>query len=335
MPRPKICLLFAGGTIGMIKDPSSGALRPASDVSDFLRNFPELQKHIQLDYRPIFNLDSSCMQPSHWTQLAHNINKYYHKYNGFVIAQGTDTMAYTSSALSFALQNLSKPIVLTGSLVPIGELGADAHNNFIFACLTAAMDIAEVCIMFGHKITRGNRTKKHHESFVNVFHSPNFPMIGEIGRPIKLNEWRKKRRKRVLLYNPEFESKVSLLKLYPGFNPNIIDLAINRGAKGIVIEGFGPGNVPFLENSIIPNIESAVDKGVPVIIANQMENGITNLNAYEAGYHALKAGAISSQDMTTEATLTKLMWTLAQTNELDRIKKTMQKNLSGELTPSY
>ncbi|MDD3861282.1 MAG: asparaginase [Candidatus Gracilibacteria bacterium] len=332
MARPKVCILFAGGTIGMIKNQKTGVLQPATNASEILRHIPELQKYVQLDLKMVVNIDSSNMNPSHWTDIAKAINTLYDKYEGFVVVQGTDTMAYTASALSFALQNLSKPIVLTGSLIPLSEIGADGRNNLVYACLTATLDIAEVCIVFANRIIRGNRAKKHHESFVDVFHSPNYPYLGELGRPTVLFEWRKLRRKRVLKFRPNFDPKISVLKLFPGFDPEIIERVVERGAHGIIIEGFGPGNIPFLDNSIIPQIEKAVDKNIPVVIANQLEKGVTNLNAYEGGFNAMKAGAISSKDMTTEAIVAKLMWTLAYTNKISTIKAVMEKNLSGELT---
>lgn len=315
----------------MITNPRTGALEPATEAADIIREFPEIQRHIQLDFKMVVNMDSSNMTPKIWTELANKIHQLYDKYDGFVVAQGTDTMAYTASALSFALQNLSKPVVFTGSLIPLREMVSDGRNNLIYACLTAALDIAEVCIVFANKIIRANRAKKHHESFVDVFHSPNFPLLGELGRPTMLNEWRKKRRKRTLTFSPNFDPKISLLKIFPGFDPEIIQGALNRGARGIIIEGFGPGNVPCLDNSLIPMIETATDKGVPVVIANQMEMGVTNLTAYESGFQAKKAGAISSSCMTTEATVAKLMWTLAKTRKLPEIRKIMEKDLSGEL----
>lgn len=332
MNRPKICLLFAGGTIGMVRNPHTGVLQPAADAAEIIRDFPQIQRHIQLDFKMVVNIDSSNMVPAHWTELATKIYQLYNQYDGFVIAQGTDTMAYAASALSYALQNLSKPIVFTGSLIPLNELASDGRNNLIYACLTAAMDIAEVAIVFANKIIRGNRAKKFHESFVDVFHSPNYPLLGELGRPSVLHEWRKKRRKRTIKFQPNFDKKISLLKLFPGFDPVILDKTIERGAHAIIIEGFGPGNVPFLEdNSIVERIEKATDSGIPVIIANQMEKGITNLHAYEAGYYAAKAGAISSGIMTTEATVTKLMWILAKTRKVPEIRKMMEKDMAGEL----
>lgn len=331
MRKPKICLLFAGGTIGMVKNPRTGALQPASSAVDIIKDFPEIQKYLSLDFKVVINMDSSNMNPSHWTLLAQKIHSLYDQYDGFVVAQGTDTMAYSASALSFALQNLSKPIVFTGSLIPLNEIGSDGRNNLIYACLTAKEDIAEVCIVMANKILRGNRAKKYHESFVAVFHSPNFPALGELGRPTQLNDWRKKRRKRKLIYNPNFNPNISVMKLFPGFDPTIIEKVIERGAKGIIIEAFGPGNVPFLENSIVEQMSNATKKGIPFVIANQMEKGVTNLTAYEAGLKAAKAGAISSMDMTTEATVAKLMWALAKTNKLPEIRKIMASDLVGEI----
>ncbi|MBI2464275.1 asparaginase [Candidatus Peregrinibacteria bacterium] len=329
MARPRICLLFCGGTIGMVQDSKTGVLRPLQNLSDIIQYFPKIQKELQLDVKPVINIDSSNMNPKDWTTIAEKIYSLYNHYDGFVVAQGTDTMAYSASALSYALQNLSKPVVFTGALIPLGALGSDGGNNLIYACLLATMDIAEVCIVFANKILRGNRTKKYHESFVEVFHSPNFPNLGEIGRPVVLHDWRKKRRKRLLQFQPNFDPKISVLKLFPGFDEKIIDHVLNRGAKGIILEGFGPGNIPFLEHSLIPKIQKAAEHGIPIIIANQMEHGITNLNAYEGGFRARKAGAISSHDMTTEAVIGKLMWALANNKKISQI---MNEDLAGEIT---
>ncbi|MFC1615771.1 asparaginase [Patescibacteria group bacterium] len=331
MKRPKIRLIFAGGTIGMRRNSRTGALHPAHSAADILKKIPELQKIVRLDFKMLINIDSSNMEPLHWSVIANDINTNYDDYDGFVIVQGTDTMSYTSSALSFALQKLSKPIVFTGSLIPMDEIGSDARNNLVYACLVSTLDIAEVCLVFGNRIMRANRSKKHYESLTAGFHSINFPYLGELGRPIALYGWRKKRRKRKLKFKPEFDSNISLLKLFPGFDPYILDRVIERGVHGLIIEGFGPGNVPFMEKSILPQIEKACKKNIPVVIANQMERGITCLYSYEAGYKALKVGAISSKDMTTEATVSKLMWCLAQNRNDEEVKKLMEKNLAGEL----
>lgn len=329
--KPKILLLFAGGTIGMVPNPETGALQPAQSALEVLNNIPELNQIADIDFEVVVNVDSSNMVPEHWIKLAESIVKKYDDYDGFVVAQGTDTMAYSASALSYALGNLGKPVVFTGSLIPLLEIGSDARNNLVYACMTASLDIAEVCIVLSNQILRGNRAKKHHESFVAAFHSPNFPELGELGRPIVLNEWCNKRHNGELDAKIDFDRRLVVIKLFPGFNPDILENLLSLDIRAIVIEGFGPGNVPFLETSIISGIIKAREKNIVVLIANQMERGKTHLESYEAGLKAKEAGAISAHDMTTEAAVTKLMWSLSQANTIEEIDKIMSTNIAGEL----
>ncbi len=330
IPKKKICLVFTGGTIGMQLDPVTQTLKPAQNALEFLKEVPELQHVADLGIEHVMNIDSSNMQPQNWTSIAECIYKNYAHYDGFVVAHGTDTMAYTASALSFAISDLGKPIVFTGSLIPMAELGSDARNNLIYACMTARLDIAEVCVVMANKILRGSRVKKHHESFVAAFHSPNYPALGELGRPIVIHEWCQKSHGRMPTLKAQFEPKISYLKLFPGFDPYILSSARNRGVRGIVIEGFGPGNVPTLSNSVIPAIQDANDAGIPVLITSQMEKGTVHLESYEAGMLAKRAGAISAGDMTSEAAVTKLMWALGQNLTFDSIKDLIEKNCAGE-----
>lgn len=330
--KKRICLIFTGGTIGMQMDPLTGALVPVKDALSLLQAVPELKSLVDLEIEHVMNIDSSNMQPKDWILIAEKIHQLYSKYDGFVVAHGTDTMAYTASALSFALQNLGKPVVFTGSLIPMSELGSDARNNLVYACMTASLDIAEVCVVLANKILRGNRVKKHHESFVAAFHSPNYPALGELGRPIVIHEWCKKRHSEMPTLKAEFNANISYLKIFPGFDPYILSAVKNRGAQGIVIEGFGPGNVPSLEHSLIPEIQDATERGIPILITTQMEKGSTSLDAYAGGLAARKAGAISAKDMTSEAAVTKLMWALAQTSDLAAIQKILEENRAGELS---
>lgn len=329
MARPRIKVLFAGGTIGMIRNRKTGALEPAGDVSKILQLMPELQREMQLDFEPIMNIDSTNMRPEQWRVLAEHVEKNYNDFDGFVIAQGTDTMAYTASALSFALQSLSKPVICTGALLPLNELGSDGRNNFIYACRLACYNLAEVAIVFGSKIIRGNRATKDNEAFFEVFNSPNFPLLGEITRPIKLNEWRKKRRKRVPQFNHQFNEHVAVVKLFPGFQARYLKQLIDSGMEGIVLEGFGPGNIP---SDLIETIDYSKDKGIPIVVTSQMMHGRTSMESYDVGYRALKAGAIEAHDMTTEAAVTKLMWVLAQTQKLEKVRKLMLTDFSGEIS---
>jgi L-asparaginase len=329
MAKPRIKLILAGGTIGMIRNPRTHALQPTEDVGAILKIVPELQKEMTLHMERVMNIDSTNMKPEHWAEIAKTIEKDYDKYDGFVVAHGTDTMAYTASALSFALQNLSKPVVCTGALMPLNELGSDGRNNLIYACRIATFDIAEVCIVFGSRIFRGNRTTKYREAFFDVFESPNFPELGEIVRPIKLNPWRKKRRKRVPKFNSNFNNKVAVIKIFPGFDPAYIEHMIFHGIEGIVLEGFGPGNIP---GNLVETIKKDIHQGIPIVISTQMGHGTTNLEAYEVGYKALKAGAIEAKDMTTEACITKLMWCLGKTKNMASIRKMMGTDYAGEIT---
>lgn len=329
----KICIITAGGTIGMVQNPKTGALEPAKNPLAFLKLIPNITKLAEISFETVMNIDSSNMAQEEWTQIAESIYKNYSKYDGFVVVQGTDTMAYTASALSFAFQNLNKPIVFTGALLPAFEIGSDAINNLVYACMTATQDIAEVCLVFSNKILRANRSKKFHESFLVGFHSPVFPEIGELGRPIKLNAWRKKRTKlNRLKFKSQFSSKVAMIKLYPGFDPQLLNSYIDLNYKAIYLEGFGSGNIPFIKNSIVPFIQKLTANGLVVVIGNQMEKGTTNLKAYQAGLKALQAGAISNMDMTSEATLTKLMWLVKNHKTPAAIKKYLSTDLVGELT---
>lgn len=329
----KICILTAGGTIGMIPNEKDGSLQPAKNPLAFLKKLPDLTKIADIHFEQIMNIDSSNMEPSHWTTIAEKIYQNYKDFDGFVVIQGTDTMAYTASALSFVFQNLGKPIVFTGSLLPAFELGSDAISNLIYACLTASQDIAEVCLVFSNKIYRANRSKKYFESFLAGFHSPVFPHIGILGRPITLNDWRyKKSRLKRLKFSPEFEPKVGLIKLYPGFSTSVLDWYLEKDYRAIFIEGFGSGNIPFLDSNLVEKIKLLSDAGIVVVVGNQMEKGKTNLHAYQAGKVALENGAISNYDMTSEATLTKLMWLCAKYKTAEVIKKNFQINLAGELT---
>ncbi len=332
MNTPKILLLFAGGTIGMVHNQETGALEPAASALELLQHIPELHEIAEIDFELVDNVDSSNMTPDHWTTLATRIAAQYDQYDGFVIAQGTDTMAYTASALSFALGNLGKPVILTGSLIPLSKAGSDARNNLVYACMTASLDIAEVCVVLSNTILRGNRAKKHHESFVAAFHSPNFPALGELGRPIVLNEWRKRRHNDALSLHASFDRRIAAIRLFPGLNPDNIAQLISTGIRALIIEGFGPGNVPFLNHSIIPVIEQSTTAHIPVIIANQMEHGKTNLEAYGAGLRAAQAGAIGAGDMTIEATITKTMWALTMAEKSNKsVQEILQQNYAGEM----
>lgn len=312
---------------------SDGSLAPAMGVEELLKLVPEISQVAKVSYEFVVDIDSTNMDPSIWSRIAKIIHDNYGRYNGFVVTHGTDTMAYTASALSFALQGLAKPIVFTGSQKPPEDLASDARSNIVNAIRVATMKIPEVCIVFGTRILRGNRSQKKSETSLNAFWSPVAAPLGKVTLDPELYHKRFFRSKlKGLFYKPNFESNVMYYQLFPGLKPKYMEMAIDNGSKGIILNSFGAGNVPIKKYSLIPIIKKAVAKNIPVVITTQSVAGSTQMLLYEVGYEALKAGAISALDMTSEASVTKLMWILAQTNDLKKVKKLMQTNLAGELT---
>jgi L-asparaginase len=332
MKKPKILLLFTGGTIAQVYDAKFGALRPAKTPEDILRLAPELKEHFTIDYKFIANIDSSNMQPNLWTTIAEVIYKAYENYDGFVITHGTDTISYTASALSFSLMNLGKPIVLTGAHLHPDAEGSDAKNNLTNAFHVASMDLAEVVIVFGSWILRGNRSSKKDEGSLETIWSPIFPELGRIRMDIELWHFSPQRtHKKNPLLQTGFEENIMVYNVFPGLRSDFLDVVIGKGVKGIIIRGFGPGNIPIKENSLVESIKKYTSQNIPVVISSQTAVGLTKISLYETGVAAQRLGVISTEDMTLEATITKLMWTLHQTSNMDTIRTLMRKNIAGEI----
>jgi len=330
--KPNILLLFTGGTIAQVKDPVLGALRPAKTPEDILLLAPELQEHFTIDYKFIANIDSSNVQPSLWDTIAKTIYSEYEKYDGFVITHGTDTMSYTASALSFSLTNLGKPIVLTGAYLHPDAAGSDAKNNLINAFHVASMNLAEVVIVFGSWILRGNRSTKRDEGSLETFWSPIFPELGRIRMDRELWNFSPPRdhaKKPVL--QTGFEENIMLFTIFPGLRPDFFEAVIEKGVKGIIIRGFGPGNIPIQENSLVSVIETCNKKNIPVVLSSQSAMGLTKISLYETGITAQRLGVIATEDMTLEASVTKFMWALKQTNDKAKIAALLRKNIAGEI----
>ncbi len=328
----KICLLHTGGTIGM-KRGGNGSLKPFFTGEELVKCIPGLADVACIEVKSLMNIDSANMQPENWIAIAEKIFENIDKYDGFVVTHGTDTMAYTASVLSFMLHNLGKPVVLTGAQKPLDDPATDAKQNLYNSVIAAGMDIGEVCILFQDKLIRGNRAKKISEFHLDAFESYNVEPIGKIGIEIKLAEHRRRRRDSNPQFIPKIEKRVALIELYPGIEPEVIDRTVKNGYRGIVINAFGAGNIPNIDKySLVPSICRAIEKNVPVVISTQCFVGAVELYLYEGGSAALKAGAISAQDMTLEAATTKLMWVLGQTSDMEKIREMMQTNYAGELT---
>ncbi len=335
-PLKRVLLIGTGGTISAKK--VDNAWKPGLFTEkELLETIPEIADLAEINTINLFNIDSVCMQPKYWVEIAQLIAKEYKNYDGFVLTHGTDTLHYTASALSFLLQNLAKPVVLTGSMVPSHQLGTDARWNLVDAIRVAVETaIHEVIIVFNHKILRGNRTKKFREIEFDAYQSIGMPPIGIIEQNIRYSGTPYMSRDPstpLQVYNA-MEIEVCIQKITPGYNPTIIPKLIEIGYKGIITEGFGSGNVPISENSLIEEIQHATAKNVPVIVCSQCAIGFSWMDLYEAGKKALEANAIPGYDMISETTMTKLMWILGNfpNADQDKIKSLMLQNFAGEIS---
>jgi len=333
MNKKKVLIIGAGGTITakMVK----GSWRPGGFTGqDILEFVPEVKHLADITTIELYKIDSSDMQPSYWIEIAKTIYKNYKNYDGIVITHGTDTMHYTASALSFLLQNIPIPIVLTGSQVPPHKEGSDARRNLLDAVRIASQtDICEVTIVFNSKILRGNRAKKFREVEFEAFESVGMLPLGVIEHDINLiGKHIKKKREKIKFYD-KLEEKVCILKITPGFDPRIIRKVIELGYKGLVIEGFGAGNIPILENSLIPEIKNAVKKNIPIIGTTQCAIGCSWMYLYEGGKRALDAGVIPGYDMISDTAMVKLMWILGNyPKNMKKIREMALKNIAGEIS---
>ena len=241
---------------------------------------------------------------------------------------GTNTLAYTAGALSFALQGLSKPVVLTGSLLPINDLAGDGRMNLIFAIRAAQLDIAEVCVVLGPRVLRGSRVKKVEQALFKTFDSPQYPPIAYFNMKEHLHEWRVVRRKRTLSCRPEFETHIMPLTLHPGISPLHLDALLETNPKGILLRLYGSGMMP---EYLFPWIRKATEKEIPIVTTSQTVRGNINLHHYRKQLTLEQLGVISGKNMTFECAITKLMWALTQAKNPKRLRDLMEKNLVGEM----
>ncbi len=338
--KTSILLIYTGGTIGMIQDASTGHLRPFN-FDALTEQIPELKKFgVQLDSFSFETpIDSSNMTPTIWVQIAKQIKLNYKKYGGCAIHHGSDTMAYTASALSFMLENLSKPVILTGSQLPIGIIRTDGKENLITAIEIASTKIknkpivSEVCIYFEYRLYRGNRTHKFNAEHFDAFKSHNYPELAEAGVNIKYNfNYISKPSKASLKIHTSLNTNIAILKIFPGIQPALIDAILSiKNLEGLVLETFGAGNCTT-EKWFGDKLAKAINKGLLVLNVTQCNAGSVDQGKYATSAQLKKVGVIGGKDITIEAAVTKLMFILGlKVSQKDR-KKALQSNLRGEIT---
>lgn len=335
----KILIIYTGGTIGMVNDAKTGTLIPF-DFEQIQENVPELARldyHLSVhSFDPI--LDSSNIHPKNWAELAELINEKYDAFDGFVILHGSDTMSFTASALSFMLQNLAKPVVLTGSQLPIGEIRTDAKENLITALEIAATKkngfamVPEVCIYFDYQLFRGNRSIKYNSEKFEAFSSPNYPILAEAGVNLDFYpNYILPLPKAPFQIHTQFNANIGVLKMYPGITENSVKAITESGVDAIVLEAFGSGNTTTAL-WFISCLQEAIAANKIILDISQCKGGTVQLGLYETSRKLQHMGIVSGYDLTFEAAITKLMYLMGQGLSTVEVKRLLEIAIAGELT---
>lgn len=332
----RVCLLTTGGTIASVYDSQTRALRPGLSVDALLEQLPKNLGNVEVIKRELFEMDSANAQPHHWQEIAAAVKSASEEVDpldGIVITHGTDTMAYSSAAVSFMVQDFGKPIVFTGAQISAAIPWSDGPRNLLDAIRVAAFgDIGETCIVFNGEVHRATRAKKVRVNSYDAFDSMDPSPIGILARDIVLYDRRRRRDSSLVpRFDTKLDERVFLLKVFPGMPPQVLARIVDMGYHGIIIEGYGSGNVPTFENALTGNILQAVDQGCSVVITSQCAFGQADLSIYEVGRAAMEVGALSAYDMSSEAAFVKLAWILGHTHDQDRVREMMAINYVDEM----
>lgn len=321
----KILMLSTGGTI--VSEHTESGLVPAHSGEYLLKKIPELKMVCEVECRQIMNVDSTNMQPEDWIMIAQSVYTAQDNYDGIVITHGTDTMAYSACAVSYMVRNLKKPVIFTGSQIPLADEGSDAKRNVLDAFYTAISGIPGVYIVFHGRIIQGIRAQKMHTFDLDAFHSINAEDIGSvidgivtINRTIPMPEAE-------LILDTKLDSNIVQLKLFPGTDPELLHTIIDMGYRGIILEAFGCGGIPDEGRSLAVCLKHAKEYGTAVLITSQCKYGSVDLTVYDVNVQAAKLGAISAYDMTAEAAAVKLMWVLGHAKNLDEVHHMMERRI--------
>lgn len=328
----RILLLQTGGTIAMQirRDPSGRLDNVPSD--SLKQHIPELSEIAHIDCLDLFFKDSSDLSPADWVVLARAIEANYQQYDGFVVLHGTDTMAYTASALSFCFKNLSKPVIFTGSQVPLSVIRSDAGRNLINAVQMATLPFCEVALCFSDKILRGNRSTKMSIGDFTAFTSPNHPPLAEIGIDIHVKHALRPSGNAMECY-PVFSEELMVMRLFPGIKPSRYISLLEESTRAVVISGYGSGNFPVSgEYSLLPFLQACLERNIFMVMASQAVFDAVDLEKYSSGRMARELGVLSAADMTMEAAITKMMFLLGRYSSPYQIRDAYVRSLRGELT---
>lgn len=333
-----ICVIYTGGTIGMV--PSENGYIP--DRSAFFQSLEEIPDLRRPDFPSwevtVFEplLDSSNIAAAEWNQIGRAIARRYHQFDGFVVLHGTDTMAYSASALSFMLEGLDKPVVFTGAQIPLTQLRSDGRENIVTAMLIAAdRRVREVCIYFNGRLLRGNRSNKRSSDQFGAFESPNFPALALAGTAIRYPSCPPRPDESGPFRLRELDNvPVGVIKVFPGIQFEPFESIMTDRLRGVVLEGFGAGNIPgAAQDSLLPIIRKAYESGTIITVCSQCVQGAVSLGAYATSKALRDIGAVDGRDMTTEAALSKLYYLFSLGLDKEEIKRQMGLDLRGELTP--